>query len=400
MTVAQDREARSGYERDDGFGIYVHFPFCVSRCTYCDFVVTTPPDIPDNAYTTALIDELMSRADHFADRQLVSLYLGGGTPSLWSPDELTRFVKAVRQIVSTDALEEVTLEANPGDLSPDHLNALVDAGINRLSIGVQTLNDERLRDLSRRHTTDDALRSVTMAVEHPGLKSVSADLIYGLSGSTVESVSADLETLLQLQVPHLSIYALMLEPNTPMYHQVHRGVVNLPPDDAVADQAEAIYSRIADSPLELYEISNAAKPGHYAIHNSLYWHMRPYLGLGVGAHGLEPRPGGQFVRRGNVRKVAAYLEAPTQPDTEKEMSADDWLKDALLVRPRWLSGFQLTDFEAWVRPMQVQALTTCCHDLVENGLLIRHGDHYRLTRRGWLLYNDVVLKFYAAIDGV
>ncbi|MBR57070.1 MAG: hypothetical protein CMH54_03330 [Myxococcales bacterium] len=398
MNTGTHEEMTAGYSRDDGFGIYVHFPFCVSRCTYCDFVVTTPPEIPDRAYTTALIDELASRVEHFAGRRLVSLYFGGGTPSLWSPDELRRFFEAVRETVPCDALEEVTLEANPGDLSPALLDTLVDTGINRLSIGVQTLHDGRLRDLSRRHTTEDALQSVAMAVEHPGLKSVSADLIYGLSGSTVESVSGDLETLLQLNVPHLSIYALMLEPNTPMYHQVHRGVVNLPPDDTVADQAEAIYDRIEDSPLEMYEISNAGLPGHYAVHNSLYWHMRPYLGLGVGAHGLEPR-GANLVRRVNGRKVAAYLEAPTRPDMETTMEAGDWLKDALLVRPRWLSGFQMSDFQPWTNSDTHQALSSCCDALVEGEMLHKEGDNYRLTRRGWLLYNDVVLKLYAAIDG-
>jgi oxygen-independent coproporphyrinogen-3 oxidase len=389
------------YENTQSFGVYLHFPFCVSRCTYCDFVVTTKPDIPHLEYADALIAELEERAQHFDGLELVSIYLGGGTPSLWEPREIGRVITRIKERFGSESLAEVTMEANPGDQFQRRLDAYVEAGVTRMSMGVQSFNDERLKNLSRRHSGDDARASIRATLDHPGIQSMSADLIYGLSGSTTESALSDLNELLNFGVPHLSLYALMLEPETSMAHQVRRGLVELPDDDLVADQGEALLERIEASPLELYEISNAGKRGHWAIHNSLYWHMRPYLGLGMGAHGLEPVEGSPGLRRRtNQRRLQGYLDAPLRAEKLEDLSPDIWLKDSLLVRPRWLDGFDPRVFDALATKAQGIAIAAAIDSLMSDGLLIQKGLNVALSRRGQMLSNSVSLRLFEAVEDV
>jgi len=387
------------YKDPKSFGVYIHFPFCVSRCTYCDFVVTTKPDIPHTVYADCLLQELDDRAASFENLNLVSIYLGGGTPSLWDPEEIGRVMGAIKGRFGTDALTEVTMEANPGDHFQERLNAYVNAGVNRISMGVQSFDDQTLGALSRRHSAADARASIEATLAHSGLESMSADLIYGLPGSSVESSLHDLDTLLNFGVPHLSLYALMLEPGTPMAHQVRRGQTKLPNDDLVADQGEALLDQIDAGPLDLYEISNASQPGHRAVHNSLYWHMRPYLGLGMGAHGLEPTSGSPgLLRRANQARLQSYLESPLRADHQEELSPTTWLKDVLLTRPRWIDGFEWTDFEAIATPDQYAAIEGTIGELCASGLLENKGPNVALSRRGQMLSNSVSLALFEAVE--
>jgi oxygen-independent coproporphyrinogen-3 oxidase len=387
------------YKDPKSFGVYIHFPFCVSRCTYCDFVVTTKPEIPHSAYADSLLLELDDRASSFEGLNLVSIYLGGGTPSLWDPDEIRRVIGEIKARFGAEALTEVTMEANPGDHFQDRLDAYVHAGVNRISMGVQSFDDATLKSLSRRHSGAEARASVGATLQHSGLKSMSADLIYGLPGSSVQSSLEDLNSLLDMGVPHLSLYALMLEPETPMAHQIRRGLTKLPPDDLVADQGEALLQRIDEGVLDLYEISNAAQEGHRAVHNSLYWHMRPYLGLGMGAHGLEPTEGSPgLTRRTNQVRLQPYLEDPLRAEHREVLSSDVWLKDALLTLPRWLEGFDWTELEALATPDQYAAIEDTIGELCRTGLLEKKGANVGLSRRGQMLSNSVSLALFEAVE--
>ena len=387
------------YMDPKSFGVYLHFPFCVTRCTYCDFTVTTKPEIPHKDYADCLLKELEERAEAFDDLKMVSIYLGGGTPSLWQPTQIGRVIHALQDRFGSDSLVEVTMEANPGDHFQDRIDDYVEAGVNRISMGVQSFDDQTLKSLSRRHSAADARASVAATLAHPDLKSMSADLIYGLPGSSVESALRDLNTLLELGVPHLSLYALMLEPETPMAHQVRRGLTRLPADDLVADQGEALLDRIAQSDLALYEISNAAKEGHRAVHNSLYWHSKPYLGLGMGAHGLEPsigRPG--LLRRTNQLRLQPYLSDPLMAEHQEVLTEDAWLKDILLTSPRWLDGFDWTQWEPLATTAQYEALERVIKELCASGLLEEKGKNVALSRRGQMLSNSVSLALFEAVE--
>ena len=299
----------TGLNDDQIFGVYVHFPFCQARCTYCDFVFTTPKDIPQVEYTEAVLRELDARAGCMDGYRMVSIYLGGGTPSLWDPKHLMRLITAIRQRFVHGPDIEITLEANPGTIFDANLDAFLEAGVNRVSLGVQTFQPELLMSLGRQHSLEDTHRSLTRLAQHPELHNFSADLMYNLPGTTVADVQRDFQTLTSYTPNHISLYGLTIEPETALYNQVARNVVTALDHDASTEQSIAVLDLLEQSPWDLYEISNAARPGFRAVHNSLYWAMSPYLGLGVGAHGLEPlradlvSPEASWVRRANTRSL-------------------------------------------------------------------------------------------------
>ncbi len=386
------------YERPRAFGVYLHFPFCASRCSYCDFTTSAAKVIPHREYARAVQAELADRAHRFDGLELASVYLGGGTPSLWDPEAVEAVVGAVIERFGSEHLREVTLEANPGSRIRERLDDFARAGVSRVSVGVQSLNDATLLRISRAHTAREARSALEAALAHPGLRSVSADLIYGLPGSSVESVLADLDSVLDLGVQHVSLYALTLEEPTPMARAVAAGSLRLPDEDAVCDQAEALFDRAAARGLVHYEISNLALPGHVALHNSLYWHDRAYMALGAGAVGLEPGEGGVLVRRQNRGAAAEYVSAPTVASVDVPIERPTRLRETIMTRTRWLLGFSTQDLCAWTTKREAEAVERAVEELLEAGLLARAGSQLRLTRRGLLLHNEVVLRFFDALD--
>ena len=397
MSAAAPR-AGAPYESPRAFGVYVHFPFCASRCSYCDFVTAAARSIPHRPYARAVTAELRDRAHRFEGLDLCSIYFGGGTPSLWAPEAVGSVVRAAVERLGSDHLSEVSIEANPGSRFTERLDAFVRAGINRVSVGVQSLHDATLLRISRAHTAREARSALRSAVAHPGVLGVSADLIYGLPGSTVESVLADLDAVLDLGVQHVSLYALTLEERTPMARAVRAGRVCLPDDDAACDQGEALFDRAAARGLVHYEISNLARPGCEAVHNSLYWHDRAYMGLGAGAVGLEPGGEGGVLRRHNVSSASDYISAPTAPAAEARIERLEGLRETIMTRTRWLPGFTTGELFCRATKRETEAMERVLAGLADAGLLVRSGRRLRLTRRGTLLHNQVVLRLYEALD--
>ncbi|MEI6226136.1 MAG: radical SAM family heme chaperone HemW, partial [Deltaproteobacteria bacterium] len=292
------------------FGIYVHFPWCSFRCPYCDFAVTTARPLPGDRYASAVVAELRRRAPAFAGRRCATLFLGGGTPSLWEPAAMARVVEEARALGLPPGAE-VTLEANPESADGARAEAWRGAGVTRVSIGVQSFDPAVLHKLGRRHGPADAERAIReVAAVIPNL---SVDLIHGGRRSSAESARADAERIVSLPVTHVSSYALTLDAevlaeDVPFARLARQGKLSFPEEDEVLAQGRAVGEVLSGAGFRRYEISNFARPGFESRHNLLYWRSEDYLGVGAGAVGCVRGDGGA-VRWTNHREVGPWLAA-------------------------------------------------------------------------------------------
>ena len=345
------------------------------------------------------MSELTARAAALEEpRPLVSVYLGGGTPGLWSTRAVAEWLKAADSCLGVRAGAEVTLEANPGELTPQLAREWAAAGVRRLSLGAQSLNADRLRQLGRLHSPDDVRRAVGWA-RAAGIERVSVDLIHGLEGQGAEGALSDLEEALALDPEHISLYQLTVEPRTSFGARARRGERLVEPDDALASTYEALAARLSAAGLPLYEVSNAARPGHEAVHNSLYWRMGRYLGVGAGAHGLlwggEER-GARGARWQNERHPGRYIAAALSGDLSRVEEERDALDAEELCDERLLVGLRL--FEGVVvTPLLRERVGDRARRQVEAGLLEEVAGaggevRWRATPRGRLLLDHLTWR--------
>jgi oxygen-independent coproporphyrinogen-3 oxidase len=365
-------------------GVYIHYPWCRSGCSNCDFAIAVAPPgqaPPHDRYLAAVLEELDHRAPAFAGRALASIYLGGGTPSLWPADHLARAIAAVRGRFADDGTAEITLEANPTDCTPAALAAWRAAGVTRLSIGVQSFDPADLVVLGRDHAMGDGGAALDAAAG-AGF-ALSADLIVGAPGARdpLEQVAR----LIERGPPHLSIYELTIEPGTPLAARIGRGELVREDDDRLADLYEAIHRLAERAGYVHYEISSYARPGHEARHNSRYWSGGAYLGLGNGAHSLRRTADGGGIRWSNHRSVGRYLGAAVEG---REAAREILSPEAMAVELAWLgmrtrrgvprSAFAAhPELPAW---------------LVGHGLAEEAGDRLRPTLRGFLMSDTVAAR--------
>jgi oxygen-independent coproporphyrinogen-3 oxidase len=369
------------------FGVYVHFPYCAFRCPYCDFAVSTDP-VPQARYADAVLAELAARAPAFGGLACRTLYLGGGTPSLWEPEQVARVVAAVRALGLPPGAE-VTLEANPESADAGRLAAYAAAGVSRFSIGVQSFDKGVLAKLGRRHSAEAAERAIRTAAGV--LENVAVDLIYGARRSTVETARRDAERLGRLPVAHVSAYALTLDPEAlaeevPLARLLGQGRIALPGEGETLAQARAIRGALRRAGLRRYEISNFAKPGRESAHNRLYWEGASWIGVGVGAFGCLRREDGTAQRWGNLRSPAAWLaavEAGRLPSAEEEA-----LDRLALARERVMLGLRLAEGipEEAVPASRRPELAA----LVRRRMAVHRRGRIALTSRGLDLHTAVV----------
>lgn len=338
-------------------GVYVHFPWCTVRCPYCDFAVATDRRIPQERYTRAVLGELALRAPSFAGFQARTLYLGGGTPSLWEPDRVAEVIAACRAALALPASAEVTLEANPESSDAGRLAAYVAAGVNRFSIGVQSFDPGVLAKLGRRHGPDSAERAIRAAAM--ATPNVSVDLIYGARRSSVATARSDAERIAALPVAHVSAYALTLDSDVlavdvPLARLQREGRLPLPPEEDVLAQARTLRTVLRRAGFRRYEISNFARRGFASEHNQIYWESGSYAGLGVGAYGCLHRGDGSAATRwSNRRSPAEYLDAveagglPT--DREETLGPRELLEERILLALRTRRGLPLAELPAATR---------------------------------------------------
>lgn len=298
-------------------GIYIHIPFCKQACSYCDFYFSTRKQLIA-PFVEALIFEIESFRDTvYTHNPVKTIYLGGGTPSLLNEQQLASIFKALNSVFQTDP-EEVTIEVNPDDVSEEFLRMLIGLGIDRLSIGIQSFQQELLTFMHRAHSSEEALRALEL-IQRTGFPAFTADLIYGNPGQTVQMLEKDLQQLLQFDPPHISAYSLTVEANTRLGKQVDLGRIRPPDDEAVAEHFDCVESILGKSGLDRYEVSNFAKPGHEARHNSNYWNHHNYLGFGPSAHSFwwENSDARRWNNRADLKE---YLSKPAAGIVEEKES--------------------------------------------------------------------------------
>ncbi|MBO7456136.1 MAG: radical SAM family heme chaperone HemW [Paludibacteraceae bacterium] len=317
-------------------GIYVHIPFCKSRCIYCDFFSTTRLE-QRSRYIDALIKEYSLRGTYLPKGEPIrTIYIGGGTPSLLAPDDVARLLHSL----PTNEAVEITLEANPSDITEAKLLAWHEAGINRLSMGVQSLNDDLLRFIGRRHDASQAVEAVRLA-QQCGFSNISIDLIYGLPHQTMAHWQADINQALTLGVQHISTYCLSFEPHTRLDKMRADGIVQEADEDTANAMYAHICNRLRQEGWNHYEVSNFALPGFESRHNSSYWDDTPYLGLGAGAHSYDGKS-----RQWNIADLDKYISAITagQVPCESEMlSETDRYNERIMLGLRTSRGITATD---------------------------------------------------------
>lgn len=366
-------------------GIYIHVPFCESRCIYCDFYSTTHTRSWQARYVDALIREMQQRRNELA--RVHTIYIGGGTPSQLDTAQLLRIFQALRDNFQLDEVQEVTIEANPDDVTSQWLQALRQTPVNRISMGVQTFDDATLRLLRRRHTAQQALQAVALCREY-GYTNLSLDLIYGLPGQTLQAWQGDVDTLLQLRTPHISAYALSYEEGTVLTRMLEEGLVTEVDEDTQWQMYEYLMDATARAGMEHYEISNFALPGFHSRHNSSYWDGTPYLGLGPGAHSYD----GRSIRRANALSLEAYVEALASGNASKwegtpeHLSAEDLYNELVMTRLRTAAGLPLSLLSDKERAHCLRQ----AKPYLQDGRLVLDADILRLHRSGIFTSNSII----------
>lgn len=378
-------------------GVYVHFPWCARKCPYCDFA-TEPreaPAIPHAAYADAILRELDHRRPQLEGAALRSVFFGGGTPSLWEPAQLGRVLRAVREAFGSAAADvEVTVECNPSSLDAAHAEALRREGVDRLSLGVQSLDDASLRFLGRLHDSQGALRAVRAATGV--FDRVSADLMFGMPGQSVTQLTSEVQRLVGLGLDHVSAYALTVEPATPFGERARRGELPLCPDDAYAAMFLAAREAFADLGLDHYEVSNYARPEQESRHNQHYWQGGSYLGLGaaaVGAFTEGPAPR----RYRNHPKPERYMERAGGAECEvfeEALDAETLVREALMLGLRTREGVDVASLGARLGLDPLAPRRRAVEARTARGDVVLDGDHLRVPPDRWLHLDSIVAALF------
>ena len=367
-------------------GIYVHIPFCASRCIYCAFYSTTRA-AERQRYVEALIAEARRRP---SPTPVGSTYLGGGTPSQLTVGQLEQMLNALYNIYKVEPGAEITIECNPDDVNADFAAALPRIGVNRVSMGAQTFSDDRLRFLHRRHNAAQVSQAVSR-LRKAGIKNISVDLMYGFPGETLSDWQRDIDAALALNVEHLSAYCLTIEEGTPLYQLIMENSQFTMDEELERQMYYTLIDRLEAAGYEHYEISNFAKPGYRSRHNSSYWTDVPYIGLGAAAHSYDGH-----TRRWNVSDLEQYTEGDEsqRPLFEAELlSANDRYNDHVMLGLRTCEGVSLDLLTTDERNYLLQQ----AQKYIAQGLLAATDSHLHLTRNG-LFISDMVMSDLMRID--
>lgn len=376
--------------------VYVHFPWCLAKCPYCDFASAAikRAEVPHRDYAGAILRELEARAPLLAERRLVSVFFGGGTPSLWDPRELGRVLAAIRGAFRSEAPDlEVTVECNPTSLDRPKAAALRDEGVTRLSIGVQSLDEGRLRYLGRLHDSEGALRALRGAVAE--MPRVSGDLMFGMPGQRPDDLASEIERVLETGVRHVSAYALTIEPDT-QFGALHRkGKLPVAPEDDYADAFLRAEELFRSRGLAHYEVSNYAVEGEEARHNLHYWRGGDYLGLGAGAVGCLSRADRSAHRTKNEPRPERYMARPADAVAfEETLGPEDRVREALMLGLRTAAGIDLDDIEARTGVDPRAERERVIARRAERGDVVLEGARLRVPAERWLMLDSIVTDLF------
>ena len=365
---------------------YVHIPFCTQICYYCDFSKVFIKNQPVDSYLEHLLEEFQS----YDIQKLRTLYIGGGTPTALSASQLEVLLKGLTKNLDLSVLEELTIEANPGDLDADKIAVLKNSAVNRVSLGVQTFDDKMLKKIGRSHLEKDIYENIDR-LKLAGFDNISIDLIYALPGQTMEQVKENVAKAIGLDIPHMSLYSLILENHTVFMNRMRRGKLPLPKEELEAEMFEYIIAELERAGFEHYEISNFSKLGFESRHNLMYWDNAEYYGIGAGASGYVN--GVRYKNHGPIRHYLSAVEEGNARITEEHLSQKEQMEEEMFLGLRKKSGVSTTRFEEKFGRSFEGLYGEIVKDLVQQGLMQIEGDRVRMTKRGLFLGDTVAERF-------
>ncbi|ELL4667118.1 radical SAM family heme chaperone HemW [Vibrio fluvialis] len=382
--------------------LYVHIPWCVQKCPYCDFNShALKADIPEEEYIDALLEDLDTDIERYQlagdPRLLHSIFIGGGTPSLISADGIGRLLRGIEARIAFKSDIEITMEANPGTIEAERFAGYRHVGVTRISIGVQSFEPEKLTRLGRIHGRDEAVNAAKLA-HQIGLNSFNLDLMHGLPDQTLDQALGDLDRAIELAPPHLSWYQLTIEPNTMFYFKPP----TLPDDDALWDIFDLGHQKLTEAGYVQYEISGYSKPGYQCQHNLNYWRFGDYLGIGCGSHGKLSFADGRIVRTTKVKHPRGYLAAYqnlAKPYLDSEQLVEDVDRpfEFFMNRFRLIEPCPKADFSA-TTGLPISVIQPTLDWAIEQGYLSENDTHWQITEKGKLFLNDLLAAFMAEED--
>lgn len=373
--------------------LYVHIPWCVQKCPYCDFNShALKTAIPEAAYIQALLDDLRCDIQTYqlaqSPRPLHSIFIGGGTPSLISSAGIKTLLNGIETLIPFEPNIEITMEANPGTVEADRFREYREAGVTRISIGIQSFNDEKLKRLGRIHGSDEAVRAAQLA-HNIGLRSFNLDLMHGLPDQSLEQALDDLDRAIALDPPHLSWYQLTIEPNTLYFSHPPA----LPDDDALWDIFSLGHQKLTKAGYVQYEISGYSKPGYQCQHNLNYWRFGDYLGIGCGAHGKLSFSDGSIIRTTKVKHPKGYLNL-LKPylETQNDVPDDDRPFEFFMNRFRLIEPCPKSDFVD-TTGLSLSVIQPTIDQAIQAGFITETDKHWQITHKGKLFLNDLLESF-------
>jgi len=379
--------------------LYIHIPFCIKKCIYCDFLSVTYDESYAKEYVDALCRELVLKKDSAGT--LKTIYIGGGTPSVLPEESFKQLFRSIRNNFEFSSGIEITVEANPGTLNESKINTLLSVGINRMSIGVQSFDDNELKTLGRIHSSVEAVKSIEM-IKKAGINNFSIDLMYGIPGQTMNSWKDSLSRAVGFSPKHISSYELTPEKDTPLYEMIkpapplhsplgkggHRGVIKMPDEDLVLEMYSHAIDYLASKGYEHYEISNFALRGFRCIHNLNYWNRGEYIGAGAGAHSFMN--GVRSKNKGDIKKYIETVNNGIIPETESmRLTRTDDIKEFIFLGLRKTEGISI--LKAKELGMDIPG---SCKKLIDEGYLEISGDYLRLTGKGIVISNTIIVKLF------
>ncbi len=365
---------------------YVHIPFCTQICYYCDFSKVFIKNQPVDSYLEHMLEEFRS----YDIQKLSTLYIGGGTPTALSAPQLEVLLDGLTKNLDLSVLEELTIEANPGDLDADKIAVLKNSAVNRVSLGVQTFDDKMLKKIGRSHLEKDIYENIDR-LKLAGFDNISIDLIYALPGQTMEQVKENVAKAIGLDIPHMSLYSLILENHTVFMNRMRRGKLPLPKEELEAEMFEYIIAELERAGFEHYEISNFSKSGFESRHNLMYWDNAEYYGIGAGASGYVN--GVRYKNHGPIRHYLSAVEEGNARITEEHLSQKEQMEEEMFLGLRKKSGVSMARFEEKFGRSFDGLYGEIVRDLVQQGLMQIEGDRVRMTKRGLFLGDTVAERF-------
>ncbi len=387
------RKNRLSYDKRGG--VYVHIPFCHRKCIYCDFYSVGDRLADWSTYIGAILKELEDRANELDELTVISLYIGGGTPSLIPEPNFIQLCQGINSVLRKKniAISEFTIEINPDDVCESKARSWKEAGVNRVSMGIQSLVDPELKIIGRRHDSKCALNAYSIL--RNVFDNISLDVMFGLPEQTLESLEETIDGIIKMYPQHISAYSLMYEERTAITSMRAKGVIKESPEDVSVEMFRFINRKLSDAGYERYEFSNYALPGFYSEHNSGYWNNMPYIGLGAGAHSYD----GKNIRKWNQPSIKLYQtywngDHSVEIADKEQLSEDEVREEMIMTRLRTSKGLNLTEFKKRFGNASCNRLTEDAKKFIKAGLLEFDGDFLRFTEDGVMVSDEVISEIF------